>query len=108
MNLTINRIGTILDLFLRIKTYCKKWDIIIVKLTIYKIQIIIVTGRKKMIKEALKKKLEGDIEVAKADLKVFLANPIGVAEHIDYVVTAEKKLEILAHAEDKLESLLKL
>ena len=61
-----------------------------------------------MIKEALVKKLEGEIEVAKTDLRTFLANPIGVAEHIDYVVTAEKKLEALAHAEDKLESLLKL
>jgi|TARA_B000000609_G_scaffold158247_1_gene155294 hypothetical protein len=58
-----------------------------------------------MIKEALVKKLEGDIEVAKADLKLFMAQPIGVAEHIDYVVTAEKKLEALAHAQDKLESL---
>ena len=58
-----------------------------------------------MIKEALVKKLEGDIEVAKADLKLFMAQPIGVAEHIDYIVTAEKKLEALAHAEDKLESL---
>lgn len=58
-----------------------------------------------MIKEALRKKLEGDIEVAKADLVTFLAQPIGVAEHIDYVITAEKKLEALAHAQDKLESL---
>jgi|TARA_R110000782_G_scaffold192165_4_gene281935 hypothetical protein len=58
-----------------------------------------------MIKEALTKKLEGDVEVAKADLRIFLANPIGVAEHIDYVTTAEKKLEALAHAEDKLGSL---
>ena len=58
-----------------------------------------------MIKEALIKKLQGDIEAAKADLKLFVAQPIGVAEHIDYVVTAEKKLEALAHAEDKLESL---
>ena len=61
-----------------------------------------------MIKEALIKKLEGEIEVAKADLRIFLDNPIGVAEHIDYVITAEKKLEALAHAEDKLESLNKL
>lgn len=61
-----------------------------------------------MIKEALIKKLQGDIEVAKADLLVFLDKPIGVAEHIDYVITAEKKLEALAHAEDKLESLMKL
>ena len=58
-----------------------------------------------MIKEALIKKLEGDVEVAKADLKTFLEKPIGVAEHIDYVVTAEKKLEVLADAQDKLDSL---
>ena len=61
-----------------------------------------------MIKEALIKKLEGEIEVAKADLRTFIANPMGVAEHIDYVITAEKKLEGLAHAEGKLESLTKL
>ena len=58
-----------------------------------------------MIKEALIKKLEGDVAVAETDLRTFLAQPIGVAEHIDYVVTAEKKLEILAHAEDKLSTL---
>ena len=58
-----------------------------------------------MIKEALIKKLEGDVEVAKVDLRTFLANPIGVAEHIDYVITAEKKLEALANAEDKLNSI---
>ena len=58
--------------------------------------------------EQVIKKLEGDIEVAKADLRTFLDKPIGVAEHIDYVDTAEKKLDKLAHAEDKLESLLKL
>ena len=61
-----------------------------------------------MIKEALRKKLEGDIEVARVDLVTFLREPIGVAEHIDYVITAEKKLEALAHAEDKLESLNRL
>ena len=61
-----------------------------------------------MIKEALRKKLEGDIAVAKADLRTFLAEPMGVAEHIDYVITAEKKLEALAHAKDKLESLIDL
>ena len=58
-----------------------------------------------MIKEALIKKLEGDIAVAKADLRTFLSQTIGVAEHIDYVATAEKKLEALAGAEDKLKIL---
>ena len=61
-----------------------------------------------MIKEALIKKLEGDIAVAEADLKTFLASPIGVAEHIDYVITAEKKVEILANAKDKLEAITNL
>ena len=60
-----------------------------------------------MIANALKKRLEADIELARSDLEVFLNNPIGVAEHIDYVATAEKKLEYLAHAEDKLETLIK-
>ncbi len=60
-----------------------------------------------MIANALKKKLEADVETARSDLEVFLRNPIGVAEHIDYIATAEKKLEHLAHAEDKLESLIK-
>lgn len=58
-----------------------------------------------MIKEALIKKLEGDIASARADLLVFLEKPMGVAEHIDYVATAEKKLEVLATAQDKLNSL---
>ena len=58
-----------------------------------------------MIKEATIKKLEGDVEVAKADLKTFLEKPIGVAEHIDYVDTAEKKLEHLANAIDKLSAI---
>ena len=61
-----------------------------------------------MIKDALQKKLEGDIGVAETNLKIFCERQVGVAEHIDYVITAEKKLDTLAHAEDKLESLLKL
>ena len=58
-----------------------------------------------MIKEALIKKLEGDVALAEADLKTFLEKPIGVAEHIDYVDTAEKKLEHLANAKDKLSAI---
>jgi|TARA_B100000073_G_C23690337_1_gene556188 hypothetical protein len=61
-----------------------------------------------MIKEALIKKLEGEVAMAKADLVTFMEQPIGVAEHIDYVATAEKKLEALATAQDKLNSLREL
>ena len=58
-----------------------------------------------MIKEALIKKLEGDVAVAETDLRTFLAQPIGVAEHIDYVDTAEKKTTKLAEAKDKLDAI---
>jgi len=64
-----------------------------------------IKGENKMIKEALIKKLEGDVAVAESDLRVFLGNPIGVAEHIDYVETAEKKTAKLAEAKDKLEAI---
>ena len=61
-----------------------------------------------MIKESLIKKLEGQVAVASADLAIFLDKPQGVAEHIDYVSTAEKKLEELSAAKGKLELLKKL
>ena len=61
-----------------------------------------------MIKKALIKKLEGQVAVAAADLTIFLDKPQGVAEHIDYVVTAERKLEELSSAKGKLELLKKL
>ena len=58
-----------------------------------------------MIKEALIKKLEGDVAAAEADLRVFLADPKGVAEHIDFVDTADKKTAKLAEAKDKLDAI---
>ena len=69
---------------------------------------ISLTRSNKMIKEALIKKLEGEVAMARADLLTFMQQPIGVAEHIDYVITAEKKLEALATAQDKLNSLLNI
>ena len=58
-----------------------------------------------MIKDALIKKVEADIEMGKAELRTFFKNPQGVAEHIDYVDTAEKKTAKLAEAKDKLEAI---
>ena len=58
-----------------------------------------------MIKEALIKKLEGDVAAAEADLRVIFADPKGVAEHIDFVDTADKKTAKLAEAKDKLDAI---
>ena len=61
-----------------------------------------------MIKEALIKKGEADIEMGKAELKTFFDNPQGVAEHIDYIETVEKKVEALAKAQSKYRTLVAL
>ncbi len=58
------------------------------------------------IKEALIKKLEGDIAKIETNIVTFLSNPIStVAEHIDYITPIEKELEKLSAAKGKLVSL---
>ena len=61
-----------------------------------------------MIKEALIKKVEADIEMGKAELRTFFENPQGVAEHIDYITTVEKKVEALTLAQSKYKTLISL
>ena len=59
-----------------------------------------------MIKEALIKKLEGDIAKIEANIITYLSNPIStVAEHIDYITPIEAELEKLSAAKGKLVSL---
>jgi hypothetical protein len=59
-----------------------------------------------MIKEALTKKLEGDIAKIEANLKTYLTSQTStIADHIDYVGTVEKELEKLSAAKGKLASL---
>ncbi len=54
---------------------------------------------------ALIKKLEGDIEVAKANILVYQRNPVGIGEHSDIVESIEKEVEKIADAEDKIEAI---
>ena len=59
-----------------------------------------------MIKEALTKKLEGDIAKIEANIITFLSKPkYAIAEHIDYITPIEKELEKLSAAKGKLASL---
>ena len=50
--------------------------------------------------EALVKKLEGDIEVHKANVMVYVKNPAGIGEHSDIVESIEKEVDMIAAAED--------
>jgi|TARA_B100001063_G_C16724144_1_gene535312 hypothetical protein len=51
---------------------------------------------------ALVKKLEGEIEVAKANVKVYHRNAAGIGEHPDVVEAIETQIAKIAEAEDKL------
>ena len=54
---------------------------------------------------ALINKLEGDIEVAKANILVYTRQSVGIGEHIDIVETIEKEVEKIADAHDKIEAI---
>ena len=53
----------------------------------------------------LRAKYENDIQIHKTNIKLFLANPQGVADHINFTETVEKELGAIAQAQDMLEAL---
>ena len=60
-----------------------------------------------MLVEALKLKYEAEIASAKANIQVYIDNPVGIGEHPDLVAAVDEQLVKLAEAEDKLETLQK-
>lgn len=55
--------------------------------------------------EALIKKLEGEVAMAKANIKVYENNPAGIGEHPDVVQAIETQIEAIANAEEKIETI---
>ena len=55
--------------------------------------------------EALIKKLEGEVAMAKANIKVYEDNPAGIGEHPDVVQSIETQIEAIANAEEKIETI---
>ena len=53
--------------------------------------------------KALRKKLRGDIAVAKANIQVYQTPPAGIGEHPNLVEAVESQIEIIAEAEDKIQ-----
>lgn len=60
---------------------------------------------KQVIIDAVRKNAEGNIAKAKANLDVFLNNPVGVATHMDSVETVVKELKIIADNKEIIETL---
>tara|TARA_Y100001937_G_C6958018_1_gene257633 strand:- start:304 stop:501 length:198 start_codon:yes stop_codon:yes gene_type:complete len=59
-----------------------------------------------ILKEALRKKYEGEIAEANANLQVYFHNPVGIGEHPEIITEMDKQLEKIAAAKEKLEVLL--
>ena len=53
--------------------------------------------------KALEDKYNADISEAEANLKIYLENPVGVAEHPDIIETIEKELKMAAEYQDVLD-----
>ena len=56
--------------------------------------------------EALRKKYEGEIAVANANINVYVTNPVGIGEHPNLVAAVDSEVEKLSDATDKLNVLL--
>ena len=55
--------------------------------------------------KALIAKLRGEVEVAKANIQVYLHNSAGIGEHSDIVEAMEVQIEKIANAEEKIETI---
>lgn len=55
--------------------------------------------------EALVQRLNGDIAVAKANVDVYIKNSAGIGEHPDIIGAIETQIELIAAAEEKIETI---
>ena len=58
-----------------------------------------------MFVDALRKKYEADVSVAKATIEVYMNRAAGIGEHPQFVHEIDKQLEIIGCAQDKLKVL---
>ena len=59
------------------------------------------------LRDALTLKYQGDIAAAKANIKVYLNNPVGIGDHPSIVETLKKELSLLEHENGKLNNLVR-
>ena len=57
-----------------------------------------------MLLQALKKKLEGDVAVAKANVLIYKQKSVGIGEHPEIVQAIEMEVSKMAEAQDKLDT----
>ena len=56
--------------------------------------------------KALCKRYEGEIAIAKANINVYMENPVGIGDHPNIVAAVDSEIEKLAGAIDKLNAVM--
>ena len=52
--------------------------------------------------DALKKKYEAEVDIAKATIQIYLDKPVGIGEHPHFADEIDKQLEAISCASDKI------
>ena len=60
---------------------------------------------KEQLVHALKTKYDADYQMHKANLEIYLNNPVGIGEHPQHFEEMDKLVELMTAARDKLEVL---
>ena len=55
--------------------------------------------------DALRSDAEGKIAKAKANIEIYLHQPVGIGEHPDVLAAIQEQLDIIAHEEERIEVL---
>ena len=53
--------------------------------------------------DALRSDANGNIAKAKANIEVYLENPVGIGEHPDVLGAIQDQLDVIAHEEERIE-----
>ena len=53
--------------------------------------------------DALLADAQGNIAKAKANVEVYLHNPVGIGEHPDVLAAIQEQLDIIAHEEERID-----
>jgi len=84
---------------LTLKEY-RKVDTVSISVRLWRITMI-----EGIIRKAIEKHAEGNIELHKANIEVYLANPAGIGEHSDIMEAIQGELDKMAVHIDRLEAL---
>tara|TARA_R110002012_G_scaffold123176_2_gene273499 strand:+ start:60 stop:290 length:231 start_codon:yes stop_codon:yes gene_type:complete len=55
--------------------------------------------------DSVRAQATGNIAKAKANIEVYLHNPVGIGEHPDIVAAIQEQLDVIAHEEERIQVL---